>query len=171
MFSLALILVVAVAAANIIPRQVPLGPPDGFSITQVNNNGNGCPGGSLNISITSDQMIVLSRLVDFNVSTGPNTTPRDKSKGCTVHASISYPGGWQFMLHQSRYSGHARLDSGVTGHFYTQYFVSSNAEYTVSSDNPLPSSSRQIAKYRSCSSQQQQTLLVMCSTEEVQSTV
>lgn len=151
----------AAASATIIPRQDVAGPPDGFSITQVSNSGNGCPGGSINVSITPDQTIVLSRLLAFKVSTGPNSDPSDRSKGCAIHASISYPGGWQFVLHQSAFSGHARLGSGVTGRFFTQYYASSNASNTVRIYDTQTLCTDPLAKYHCPSSQPRHILLAM----------
>ena len=124
-----IVLLATVASTTVHTRQS--GSPDGVAITQVNNNGNGCSGNSTSITITPDQTIVLSRLNDFRVSTGPDISPAERSKNCAIHVSVTYPNGWQFRLVQSTYSGYAYLDPGVAGHFYAQYFVSSNAENTV----------------------------------------
>lgn len=123
-----ILLFATVTSATISARQS--GQPDGVAVTQVSNSGSGCRD-SLNYSITPDNSIVLSHFDDFYVSTGPSISPAERSKNCALHASFTYPAGWQFMLIQSTYSGYARLDPGVGGHFYTQYFVSSNAANTV----------------------------------------
>lgn len=106
-------------------------PPDGTIISQITNSGNGCPRNTLNITTNPDFSIVVSKLSGFQVSLGPNIPPAEKSKNCAIHVSLTYPPGWQFMLVQSSFSGFAKVDQGVGGHFYTQYFVSSNAGNTV----------------------------------------
>lgn len=133
-----LLCLLAFATASLSTRQEPLSnaisdsPPDGTIITQITNSGNGCPRNTLNITTNPDLSIVASKLSSFQVSLGPNISPTEKSKNCAIHISLTYPPGWQFMLVQSSFSGFAKVDQGVGGHFYTQYFVSSNAGNTVS---------------------------------------
>jgi hypothetical protein len=123
--------------ANISSRRAPLNssisadPPDGTNVTQVTNSGNGCPRNTLTITTNPDQTIVFSKLNAFETNLGPNISPAEKSKNCAFHVSITYPADWQFMLVQSTFFGWARVDQGIGGHFYTQYFVASNASYTV----------------------------------------
>ena len=135
----------AFASASLTSRQEPLNnnisdtAPEGTNITQITNSGNGCPRNTLSITSNPDLSIVFSKLNDFQVSLGPDISPSEKSKNCAIHISFTYPPGWQFMLVQSSFAGWAKVDAGVGGHFYSQYFVSSNASNTVSLPFPTPS--------------------------------
>lgn len=139
LFQSILLCLSAFASANLSSRQEPLDsgisadPPAGINITQVTNSGNGCPRNTLTITTNPEQTIFFSKLNAFETSLGPNISPTEKTKNCAFHVSITYPAGWQFMLVQSTFFGWARVDQGVGGHFYTQYFVASNVSNTVSS--------------------------------------
>lgn len=107
--------------------------PDGVNITSVQNSGQGCPIGSLDYFITSDNSVYLNRFKDLHAAIGPHPIPDEStSRACQIMIQVSHPAGYQFRLHQSAISGFARLDSGVVGRVFTTYFVSRNAGNTVS---------------------------------------
>jgi len=107
------------------PRQSTAPPSGTVNIRRVETSGNGCTKNSVKITVNPDQSVVLERLNNFHASVGPNIPPTEKSKICVIHVEISYPAGFQFLLSQSQYSGYVRLDRGVSGHFYTHYYLSS----------------------------------------------
>jgi hypothetical protein len=136
-YIVALLLTTAISGRHVAlqNRQVAPPPPDSVKITQVSTSGSGCPHDTINVTINPDQTVVLQKLTAFQAAIGPNSGASDKSKNCAILVAITYPAGYQFMLSQSAYSGYARLDQGVAGHFFTTYFVSSNAANQVSFAN------------------------------------
>jgi hypothetical protein len=108
-------------------------PPDGsVKIGRVMTGGNGCLQGSVPFNIYSNQTVIFQRLTEFHVSLGPSIAAAERTKNCAFHIDITYPTGWQFLLVQSSYGGYARLDKGVGGHFFAQYFLSSAPSHSVS---------------------------------------
>ncbi|PGH27296.1 hypothetical protein AJ80_01006 [Polytolypa hystricis UAMH7299] len=107
--------------------------PSEISIIDTAHSGNGCPQGTVSTLISDDRTIVTFGFDAFQVYTGPNTVPSDRSKNCQIHLKLNYPGGFQYSVVQATYHGYARLDPEVTGTFFSSYFFSTDPTQTASS--------------------------------------
>jgi hypothetical protein len=74
----------------------------------------------------------------MEASIGPNSTADDRTQGCQVYATLTYPAGYAFFVDQVHLEGTARLDPGVsaiissTVYFNTGLDISATAKTIVS---------------------------------------
>ncbi|KAG8159676.1 hypothetical protein KVR01_010313 [Diaporthe batatas] len=122
---LSLLLVPALAAAQDI------------TISKVQYSGNGCPQGTVSTSISSDKTVVTLGFDGFQTYIGPGTSIKDRTKNCQIHLTLSYPAGYSFAVVDSTYHGYAQLEAGVTGTFFSQYYFSSDASNTCTTQSSI----------------------------------
>ncbi|KXX80645.1 hypothetical protein MMYC01_203401 [Madurella mycetomatis] len=90
-------------------------------------SGNGCPEGSISISISPDADALTIGYDSFHVYIGPGYSLTEKTKNCAVQSTIRSPDGIQFAITNSTYHGYTSLDEGLTKVIQSTYTFSTGA--------------------------------------------
>ncbi|GBG68172.1 hypothetical protein CBR_g2724 [Chara braunii] len=97
-------------------------PPGTVKIEGFSYNGDGCPPGSAEGSVSDDARALTVMFSKYTATTDAGNS--GLRRACTVTAVLSYPQGFRFHLVDVTLRGYAKLDAGVTGTIQTSYYIS-----------------------------------------------
>ncbi|GAB1309914.1 hypothetical protein MFIFM68171_00124 [Madurella fahalii] len=90
-------------------------------------SGNGCPQGSVSVSMSPDADALTIGYDYFHVHIGPGYSPTEKTKDCVIQLTVRNPSGTQFAITDSTYHGYASLDEGLTKIIHSTYTFTTGA--------------------------------------------
>ncbi|KAG0644139.1 hypothetical protein HOY80DRAFT_177426 [Tuber brumale] len=102
--------------------------PNKVYIEGITYAGSGCKAGSVAISKSSDYKTVTLAFDSYVASIGPGVPFVEKRKNCNINVKLHYPGGYQYTLYQTDYTGYADLEKGVTAKQQSQYWFAGFAD-------------------------------------------
>ncbi|RPA89576.1 hypothetical protein L873DRAFT_621952 [Choiromyces venosus 120613-1] len=88
--------------------------PNQVYIEALSYAGSGCKAGTAAISKSADARTVTIAFDSYVASIGPGVPFVDRRKNCNLNVKLHYPGGFQYTLYQTDYTGYADLEVGVT---------------------------------------------------------
>ncbi|GBG66690.1 hypothetical protein CBR_g68674 [Chara braunii] len=97
-------------------------PPGAVKIDGFDYNGDGCPVGSVQGSISCDSKALTVMFNTFTATTDEGQ--QNMRKSCVVTVMLNYPPGFFFTLGTVTMRGYAKLDAGVKGTMRTGYHIS-----------------------------------------------
>lgn len=104
------------------PKDVAIGP---FA-----SDGPGCPNKSVSVSFSPNRTDLTFIMSQYQLAIGPATPSTQRTKGCAMQLSISYPPGFTFSFVNTTYRGTATLPRGVTASFTSQFrFLTNGVEF------------------------------------------
>jgi hypothetical protein len=96
--------------------QLPVGPDQSQVYIQSDPTycGSGCPQGSANVILSSDQKSFTVIMDQFVAAAGPNyPMPYTDRKNCQINIDMHIPQGWQFSLFSATYRGYIDIEKDV----------------------------------------------------------
>ncbi|GBG87701.1 hypothetical protein CBR_g45855 [Chara braunii] len=97
-------------------------PPGSVKIDGFDYNGDGCPVGSVQGSISGDSKALTVMFSAFTATMDEGQ--QNMRKSCVVSVMLNYPPGFFFTLGTVTMRGYAKLDAGVKGTVKTSYYIS-----------------------------------------------
>jgi hypothetical protein len=106
-----------------------LAPPTGrITLDVVSVNGSGCPAGTANVTMLSDNTGFRITYSSFLAQAGGNSKATDFRKNCQVGLEIHIPQGFTYAIARADYRGRAHLASGASGLHRTNYYFQGSAD-------------------------------------------
>lgn len=125
-----LLLLVALASVFVMPGTATADAPPGDRIVLdvVTVNGSGCPPGTADVSILSDNTGFRVTYRDFLARAGGSATPTEFRKNCQINVLVHIPQGFTFAIASAEYRGRARLESGASALQRSNYYFQGSAD-------------------------------------------
>ncbi|GBG66744.1 hypothetical protein CBR_g68729 [Chara braunii] len=98
-------------------------PANTVSIEGFSYNGDGCPSGSAEGSISSDGQALTVMFSKYTATT-EGRIQKQMRKSCVVTVKLNYPPGFVFTLGTVTMRGYGKLDAGIKGTIKTSYYIS-----------------------------------------------
>lgn len=119
-----LLLLVALASVFVLPGTATADAPpaDRIVLDVVTVNGSGCPPGTADVSILSDNTGFRVTYRDFLARAGGSATPTEFRKNCQINVLVHIPQGFTFAIASAEYRGRARLESGASALQRSNYY-------------------------------------------------
>jgi hypothetical protein len=110
-------------------RDAASGPPSERITLDVQTvNGSGCPAGTANVSMLSDNTGFKITYNAFRAEDGGNADPTDFRRNCQVNLLVHVPQGFTFAVARADYWGKAHLESGATALERSNYYYQGSSE-------------------------------------------
>lgn len=100
--------------------------PKTVHIVDFGHSGSGCPGGSVDASITNDGEQLYVGFDSFIAQTVPGGPTLDR-KNCQLRVTLEFDPAWSFSIVSVDYRGFAGLQAGVLGEQQSSYFFAGEA--------------------------------------------
>jgi hypothetical protein len=119
-----LLLLVALTSVFVLPGTAAADAPpaDRIVLDVVTVNGSGCPPGTADVSILSDNTGFRVTYRDFLARAGGSATPTEFRKNCQINVLVHIPQGFTFAIASAEYRGRARLESGASALQRSNYY-------------------------------------------------
>jgi hypothetical protein len=91
-------------------------------------NGSGCPAGTANVAMLSDNTGFKITYTAFRAEDGGTADPTDFRKNCQVNLLVHIPQGFTFAVARADYWGKAHLESGATALERSNYYYQGSSE-------------------------------------------
>lgn len=108
-------------------------PGGNITIDVVTVNGSGCPQGTADVSVSSDNTSFTVTYDSFLAEAGGNADAVDSRKNCQVNLAVNIPSGFTFAIASADYRGFGHLQSGATGMQQASYYFTGSSATTSSS--------------------------------------
>ncbi|KAK3903489.1 hypothetical protein C8A05DRAFT_43273 [Staphylotrichum tortipilum] len=125
-----LALLAGTASAGIINAPAAPGPNE-VKIVNVTAIGSGCPAGHAYVNVDATGTVFDVAFDQYIVTAGPGTNPANTRKNCRISINLSFPGGYQFSIIETRFTGYASLAEGQTGTCRAGYTFSGDSSQEV----------------------------------------
>jgi hypothetical protein len=103
-------------------------PPDQIVLDVVSVNGSGCPQGTADVRMLSDNTGFRVTYRQFVASAGGSADPTDFRKNCQINVLVHVPQGFTFAIAEADYRGRARLEAGASALQRTNYYFQGSAD-------------------------------------------
>jgi len=97
-------------------------PSDKITLDVVTVNGSGCPAGTADVAVLSDNTGFRVTYRDFLARAGGDANPVEFRKNCQLNVLVHVPQGFTFAIASADYRGRARLEAGATALQRTNYY-------------------------------------------------
>jgi hypothetical protein len=97
-------------------------PSDKITVDVVTVNGSGCPAGTADVAVLSDNTGFRVTYRDFLARAGGDANPVEFRKNCQLNVLVHVPQGFTFAIASADYRGRARLEAGATALQRTNYY-------------------------------------------------
>ena len=118
-----LLVVICCASAPSLAKKPPPHP-TGVSIDSVAYSGDGCPPGSVSVTLSPDGEAFTVAYSQLFAAVGSGIAPGDAGHRCQLHVKLTVPPGWSYALASVDYRGYVALDTGVTASRQSRYHIS-----------------------------------------------
>jgi hypothetical protein len=103
--------------------------PSSFQVRSITYGGNGCPQGSLDVSVASNGTVLgLTFGRNFVAKIGPNVSLTQMRQFCQLNFDILYDAGFQFQVFSADFHGYVKLDSTTTATVESLYYYSGSTD-------------------------------------------
>jgi hypothetical protein len=103
-------------------------PPDQIVLDVVSVNGSGCPQGTADVRMLSDNTGFRVTYRDFIARAGGGAAATEFRKNCQISLLVHVPQGFTFAIAEADYRGRARLESGASALQRTNYYFQGSAD-------------------------------------------
>lgn len=110
------------------------------TIDVVTVNGSGCPAGTTDVAVSTDNTAFTVTYGQYLAQAGGGADVTDARKNCQLNLLVHVPSGLTFAVAQVDYHGHAKLDRGASASERANYYFtgdSANAVAVHSFNGPL----------------------------------
>jgi hypothetical protein len=97
-------------------------PSEKITLDVVTVNGSGCPAGTADVAVLSDNTGFRVTYRDFLARAGGDANPVEFRKNCQLNVLVHVPQGFTFAIASADYRGRARLEAGATALQRTNYY-------------------------------------------------
>ena len=111
-------------------------PSDRITIDVVAINGSGCPAGTADVDVSSDNTEFHVTYHNYVAWVGRGAKPTDFRKNCQIGLQIHVPQGFTYAIAQAEYNGFAHLVRGATGLQRANYYFQGSSQ-TSSVSHPF----------------------------------
>jgi hypothetical protein len=109
-------------------------PPASVAIASVTYSGDGCPAGSVVVTLSPDGEAFTVAFSQLYAAVGAGVAPEDAAHRCKLHLKLTVPPGWSYALASVDYRGYVTLEPGLTATRQSRYHISGESpENTVGS--------------------------------------
>jgi hypothetical protein len=103
-------------------------PSDKITLDVVTVNGSGCPAGTADVAVLSDNTGFRVTYHDFLARAGGDANAVEFRKNCQLNVLVHVPQGFTFAIASADYRGRARLEAGATALQRTNYYFQGSAD-------------------------------------------
>lgn len=103
-------------------------PADKIVLDVVSVNGSGCPPGTADVAVLSDNTGFRVTYREFIARAGGSANPVEFRKNCQINLQAHIPQGFTFAIAEAEYRGRARLEAGASALQRTNYYFQGSAE-------------------------------------------
>jgi hypothetical protein len=129
--SVRLLLLVALTGVFVVPGAASAETPaDRITLDVVSVNGSGCPPGTAEVAVLSDNTGFRLTYRDFLARAGGGVAATEFRKNCQVNILVHIPQGFTFAVASADYRGRGRLEAGATGLQRTNYYFMGSSDNT-----------------------------------------
>jgi hypothetical protein len=108
--------------------------PTTVAIDSVTYSGDGCPAGSVVVTLSPDGEAFTVAFSQLFAAVGSGVAPEDAAHRCKLHLKLTVPPGWSYALASVDYRGFVALEPGLTATRQSRYHISGESpEKTVGS--------------------------------------
>jgi hypothetical protein len=97
-------------------------PAEKITLDVVSVNGSGCPAGTADVTVLSDNTGFRVTYRDFLARAGGGVNAVEFRKNCQLNVQVHIPQGFTFAVASADYSGRARLEGGASALQRTNYY-------------------------------------------------
>lgn len=132
---------IAAATATSVAAETPdmalaaITPPGAITVDVVTVNGSGCPAGTAQVNVASDNSAFTVTYSDYTASVGAGTGATDFRKNCQLGLRVNVPSGFTYAIAQADYRGYAYLERGATAVQRANYYFQGQSATTTVSHN------------------------------------
>jgi len=103
-------------------------PSDKITLDVMSVNGSGCPSGTADVAVLSDNTGFRVTYRDFLARAGGGVNPVDFRKNCQLNVLVHVPQGFTFAVASADYRGRAALQADATALQRTNYYFQGTAD-------------------------------------------
>jgi hypothetical protein len=103
-------------------------PADRITLDVVSVNGSGCPPGTADVAVLSDNTGFRVTYREFVARAGGDANPVDFRKNCQIGLLVHVPQGFTFAVAEADYRGRARLEAGASALQRTNYYFQGSSD-------------------------------------------
>jgi hypothetical protein len=103
-------------------------PSEKITLDVVTVNGSGCPAGTADVAVLSDNTGFRVTYRDFLARAGGDANPVEFRKNCQLNVLVHVPQGFTFAIASADYRGRARLEAGATALQRTNYYFQGSSD-------------------------------------------